>query len=161
MSGGLEKIPVITRCWRSYLRRRMHAELFREGTGKMFIPLVLCLSVLTSLPGLSMACVLFFPHFGFVFLGLGVEQGFVWGAFALSWCSKYCYPWKSISSLFPTLDGLASAAASSSRLVAPWHMVNCLVYQLLRFLSRGCRPSKIDTSFLLRSNSVQVSVIDI
>ena len=30
-------------------------------------------------------------YFGFLFFGLGVEQGFLWGRFLLSWCSKYSH----------------------------------------------------------------------
>lgn len=59
--------------------------------------------------------------FGFFVFGLGVEHGFLWGRFLLSWCSKYSY-WNQFP-LFSIHDGQASAAASSFRF--SWHLVNC------------------------------------
>ena len=62
-------------------------------------------------------------HFGFIVFGFGVEQGFLWGRFLLSWCSKYSRA--GINFLFSIHDGQDSTAASSFRPHSSWHLVNC------------------------------------
>ena len=68
----------------------MHAERFQEVQEKCLYLWHFTVS-LTSFLGLQKTCVLLFDTSVSFFFGLGVEQGFLWGRFLLSWCSKYSH----------------------------------------------------------------------